>query len=199
VLHTACVEQRLGMNGLLKWLGQQMQGTSFADREEHELRLESDERAVRIITVHKSKGLEFDVVFCPFVWGNAKARETLHDPAANWRLTLDLVDRDATKSRAGTEALAEHLRQFYVAVTRAKRRCTIVWRAKEKPDKSASARLLGGGTQPEITASSDIAFAPLPEPNETSFAPAFEGHRASRRVCFAARSTAAGESRVSAD
>jgi exodeoxyribonuclease V beta subunit len=67
LLHRACLEHRLGMNGLLKWLGQQMNGTEFADREEHELRLESDEKAVRIITVHKSKGLEFEVVFCPYV------------------------------------------------------------------------------------------------------------------------------------
>ncbi len=169
VMHTACCEQRLGMNGLLKWLGQQMQGTSFADREEHELRLESDERAVRIITVHKSKGLEFDVVFCPHVSWYGPGRATFHDPEANWRLTLDLTDRDAHKADREREALAENLRQFYVALTRAKRRCTIVWRAKDKPDKSASARLLGAGTQPEIAANEDIVLAPLPEPNETQF------------------------------
>ena len=110
LLHTACVEQRLGMNGLLKWLGQQMQGTSFADREEHELRLESDEKAVRIITVHKSKGLEFDVVFAPFVaWYSRELRPAFHDPDANWRLTLDLTDRDAHKSDREREALAENV------------------------------------------------------------------------------------------
>ncbi|MDQ3626357.1 MAG: UvrD-helicase domain-containing protein, partial [Verrucomicrobiota bacterium] len=174
LLHIACVEQRLGMNGLLKWLGQQMQGTSFADREEHELRLESDEKAVRIITVHKSKGLEFDVVFCPFVWWNGPTRAAFHDPAANWRLTVDLSDREAHKAEREREALAENLRQFYVALTRAKHRCTVVWRAEEKADKSACARLLGSGTRPEIASSADIMVGPLPEANEapyTSVAP----------------------------
>ena len=65
------------MTGILKWLGQQMQAGNSAPREECELRLESDEKAVRIITVHKSKGLEFDVVFCPYVWSEAKTRAGL--------------------------------------------------------------------------------------------------------------------------
>ena len=62
------------MTGILKWLGQGVQAGNIVPREECELRLESDEKAVRIITVHKSKGLEFDVVFCPYVWSGAKAR-----------------------------------------------------------------------------------------------------------------------------
>jgi exodeoxyribonuclease V beta subunit len=169
LLHTACVEQRLGMNGLLKWLGQQLQGTAFADREENELRLESDDKAVRIITVHKSKGLEFDVVFCPFAWWNAQPRPMFHDPDEDWRLTLDLADRDAHKELREREALAENLRQFYVAVTRARHRCTVVWRARDKPEKSACARLLGGGKQPEIAAGADIIVSPLPEPSESSY------------------------------
>ena len=169
LLHTACVEQRLGMNGLLKWLAQQMQGTSFADREEHELRLESDEKAVRIITVHKSKGLEFDVVFCPFVWWNGPTRAAFHDPEDNWRLTLDLADRDAHKAEREREALAENLRQFYVALTRAKHRCTMVWRAGEKADKSACARLIGSGARPEILGDGDIVVMPLPEPTDATY------------------------------
>ncbi len=175
LLHTACAEQRLGMNGLLKWLGQQMQGTSFADREEHELRLESDEKAIRIITVHKSKGLEFDVVFCPFVtWYSREPRAAFHDRENGARLTLDLTDRDAHKAERESEALAENLRQFYVALTRAKRRCTMVWRARDKPDKSACARLIGSGTAPQITSGSDIIVAPVPEPNADAYTAAAE-------------------------
>ncbi len=158
LLHAACVEQQLGMNGLLKWLGQQMQGESFADREEHELRLESDEKAVRIITVHKSKGLEFDVVFCPYVWRTLRdPRAAFHDPAAEDRLTLDLSDRDAHKERREKEALAEQLRTFYVALTRARHRCAMTWQQSEN-DKSAPAYLLGEKRElpPEI------AVAPVP-------------------------------------
>ena len=160
LLHAACVEHQLGMNGVLKWLGQEMQTGNTAPREECELRLESDEKAVRIITVHKSKGLEFDVVFCPYVWSDAKARAAFHDPDENYRLTLDLANNDDHKPLQEKEALAEALRLFYVAVTRAKHRCTMVWRAKTKPDRCAPA-YLGSGGQPAIV-SDDIAIADLP-------------------------------------
>ncbi|CAN5524773.1 hypothetical protein BH18VER2_BH18VER2_08800 [soil metagenome] len=165
ILHTACVEHRLGINGLLKWLGQQMEGEDFADREEHELRLESDEKAVRIITVHKSKGLEFDVVFCPFVWWfRREPRPAFHDHAADDRLTLDLSDAKAQLARREEESLAELLRQFYVALTRARHRCAMVWRAAAKEDKSAPAYLLqsSAALPPEIASHKDIAIAPLP-------------------------------------
>ncbi len=39
--------------------------------EEHQLRLETDEKAVKLVTIHKSKGLEYSVVFCPFSWKGA--------------------------------------------------------------------------------------------------------------------------------
>ncbi|MEO7724838.1 MAG: exodeoxyribonuclease V subunit beta [Chthoniobacterales bacterium] len=173
LLHAACIEHQLGMNGLLKWLAQQIDGKSFAEREEHELRLESDEKAVRIITVHKSKGLEFDVVFCPYVSWTGKLRATFHDPAADDRLTLDLADRDAHKERREEEALAEYLRHFYVALTRAKHRCTMIRQPKEKDDKSAPAYLLGHGSElpPEVAASAVIAAAPVPPPTERKWQP----------------------------
>ena len=178
ILHTACVEHRLGMNGLLKWLGQQMEGEEFADREEHELRLESDEKAVRIITVHKSKGLEFDVVFCPYVWWFRRdPRPAFHDPAADHRLTLDLSDAKAHLARREEESRAELLRQFYVALTRARHRCAMVWRAAAKEDKSAPSYLLesSAALPEEIASNENIAIAPLPEATATHWQPANGG------------------------
>ncbi|HEY5037395.1 MAG TPA: 3'-5' exonuclease, partial [Chthoniobacterales bacterium] len=174
ILHRACGEHRLGMSGLLKWLGQQMSGKSFADREEHELRLESDEKAVRIITVHKSKGLQFDIVFCPFVWHVGPTRKTFHDPSAENRLTLDLRDPKAQEVRREEEARAEQLRQFYVALTRAKHRCSMLWRPPgREEDKSAPAYLLGNpaGLPPHIESSEAIAVGPLPDATEASWEP----------------------------
>jgi exodeoxyribonuclease V beta subunit len=170
LLHTACVEHRFGMTGVLKWLAQEMQAGNMAPREECELRLESDEKAVRIITVHKSKGLEFDVVFCPFVGSNAIVRPTFHDPEENYRLTLDLLGSEEHKPLREQEALAEALRLFYVAVTRARHRCTMVWPAKAKPEKCAPALLLGIGQRPAIQ-SRDIAIAATPSPNEHDYRP----------------------------
>jgi exodeoxyribonuclease V beta subunit len=158
------------MTGILKWLAQEMQAGNMAPREECELRLESDEEAVRIITVHKSKGLEFDVVFCPYVGSNAITRPTFHDPEENYRLTLDLLGSEEYKPIREKEALAEALRLFYVAVTRARHRCTMVWQAKAKREKSAPAFLLGNGLQPAIE-SADIAIAETPKPNDNDFCP----------------------------
>src|SRR5438477_13206997 len=66
LLHPACVENRLGIDGLIKWLARQISPGGEV-RDEHELRLENDEDAVRVVTIHKSKGLEYDITFCPFV------------------------------------------------------------------------------------------------------------------------------------
>ncbi|MGH8091928.1 MAG: exodeoxyribonuclease V subunit beta [Chthoniobacterales bacterium] len=170
LLHGACLEHRLGMTGILKWLAQEMQAGNMAPREECELRLESDEEAVRIITVHKSKGLEFDVVFCPYVGSNAITRPTFHDPEENYRLTLDLVGSEEYKTIREKEALAEALRLFYVAVTRARHRCTMVWPEKANREKSAAAFLLGNGLRPAIE-SADIAIAETPAPNDNDFCP----------------------------
>ncbi|MCK7582268.1 MAG: hypothetical protein MZV65_46140 [Chromatiales bacterium] len=74
-----------GLAGLLKWLGERRRAPTNKD-EEQQLRLESDENLVRIVTVHKSKGLEYRVVFCPFLWDGrlrvGEKTETLlyHDP-----------------------------------------------------------------------------------------------------------------------
>jgi exodeoxyribonuclease V beta subunit len=124
LLHQAAGESNLGMTGLLKWLAEQ-RDPSTPRLEEHQLRLESDEAAVKIVTIHKSKGLEYRVVFCPFAWSGSSARGKevfFHDPAADRRLTLDLGGDDSALSRryAEAETLSENLRLLYVALTRAK-------------------------------------------------------------------------------
>ncbi len=142
-LHAAEATERPGMSGLVKWLSQQRQvGTDRAD--EHLLRLESDARAVRLVTIHKSKGLEYPVVFCPFIW--AESRSDPKDPAiafhdeADRKLTLDLGSdkADAHRTLADKENLAENLRLLYVALTRARNRCVTVWGKFNRADTAAA-------------------------------------------------------------
>jgi exodeoxyribonuclease V beta subunit len=147
------------MSGLSKWFAEQCD-PSTPRLEEHQLRLESDEAAVKIVTVHKSKGLEYRVVFCPFAWSGAGVRGEevfFHDPAADRRLTLDLGGGDSALSRrfAEAEALSESLRLLYVALTRAKERCYLVWGRINTSETSALAYLLhfreaGDGDDPDI-------------------------------------------------
>jgi exodeoxyribonuclease V beta subunit len=145
LLHRAAGENNLGMTGLLKWLAER-RDPSTPRLEEHQLRLESDEAAVKIVTIHKSKGLEYRVVFCPFAWSGSSTRGKevfFHDPAADRRLTLDLGGDDSALSRryAEAETLSENLRLLYVALTRAKERCYLVWGRINTSETSALAYL----------------------------------------------------------
>lgn len=123
-----------GLTGLLKWLGGRRRAPSNKD-EEQQLRLESDENLVRIVTVHKSKGLEYPVVFCPFLWDGrlrvGEKTETLlyHDPDKPDRtiLAVGVAEDDPAREHARREEMAENLRLCYVALTRAKLRCYLVW------------------------------------------------------------------------
>jgi len=148
ILHTASMEKNLAMTGLLKWFFIQ-KDPDTPRQEVHQLRLESDADAVKIITIHKSKGLEFPIVFCPFGWGKSQvSREdfTFHDMDADRRITLDLGSGEIEDHRvmAQNELLAENLRLLYVAVTRAIERCYLVWPKIRYTETSALAYLFHG-------------------------------------------------------
>ncbi len=148
ILHTASMEKKLGMTGLLKWFFVQ-KDPDTPRQEVHQLRLESDEDAVKVITIHKSKGLEFPIVFCPFGWGQSQVPGddfTFHDMDADRRITLDLGSKEMEDHRvmAQNELLAENLRLLYVAVTRAIERCYLVWPRIRYTKTSAPAYLFHG-------------------------------------------------------
>lgn len=111
-----------GMQGLLTWFVQQvMQSKDGA--EQKQLRLESDANLVQIITIHKSKGLEYPVVFLPFNWdGKESSDELFYDEQAK-QLVCDLAD-DFKEQRI-KEGLAEEVRLLYVGLTRAASKCYV--------------------------------------------------------------------------
>ncbi|HEX4511299.1 MAG TPA: 3'-5' exonuclease, partial [Burkholderiaceae bacterium] len=133
---------------LLRWLqSARTNGIGPTPDETAQLRLESDRHLVQIVTVHKSKGLEYPLVFCPLLWLPARVRpstiegleyhaaerEEVTDGAPEYRgvidfreALLDQTERDALKERSNREALAEEVRLLYVALTRAAHRCVLV-------------------------------------------------------------------------
>lgn len=132
LLHEQAQQGNLGMEELLTWLEQRCQAPS-QNREEEQLRLESEANLVQLVTIHKSKGLEYPVVFCPFLWDltiSAARKEAVafHDPDNDNNLTLDLgSDRHQQGLlRHQEEELAENLRLLYVAVTRAIHRLYLI-------------------------------------------------------------------------
>ena len=130
ILHQEENQNQLTMGSLIQWLSEQI-NPDHPRLEEHQLRLETDEYAVKIVTVHKSKGLEYPVVFCPFLWDKSKIKNTnepfvFHDGG---ELTLDVGSEHKNENRAlaEEELLSENLRLLYVALTRAKNCCYTVW------------------------------------------------------------------------
>ncbi|MCX5869469.1 MAG: exodeoxyribonuclease V subunit beta [Deltaproteobacteria bacterium] len=131
LIQAAETEEAMGPGKTLQWL--QAMRTDTRSMEDTELRLESDEEAVRIVTMHSAKGLEYPVVFCPFLWqrGNFLKQQkefvTCHDENRELVLDLGSPDFDRRKEQALAEELAEELRLAYVTLTRAKYRCYTLW------------------------------------------------------------------------
>lgn len=98
------------------------------------LRLESDARRVKIITIHKSKGLEFPLVLLPFIsgWketdGHTKQvpfhkvvshQETGHQKTERYTEVAGQKQFPEAWQAANDERIKEDLRLLYVAMTRA--------------------------------------------------------------------------------
>ncbi|WDH36138.1 exodeoxyribonuclease V subunit beta [Pseudomonas chlororaphis] len=94
--------------------------------EEQILRLESDEQLVKVVTIHKSKGLEYPLVFLPFIC-SAKpvdgSRLPLHYHDESGKAQVTLRPTPELIAQADDERLAEDLRLLYVALTRAQHAC----------------------------------------------------------------------------
>jgi exodeoxyribonuclease V beta subunit len=152
LLHAAASEQHLGPLGLQRWFAEQrrIHNTMI---EAFKLRLERDDRAVQLITIHRSKGLEYPIVYCPYswdgenIWGAEKEDLLYHTDDAEHRLELDVrpggsPDKAPALALATREQLAESVRLLYVAITRARHRCVVVWPPTYRAFTSALGRLL---------------------------------------------------------
>lgn len=150
LLHTQSQLEHLGPSGLLQYLAEQCERQEPPGDSE-QVRLESDEDAVVLTTIHKSKGLEYPIVLCPFMAGAAswfQSKQWVMFHAEETRAqTVDLgtSDFEAHAKLKQQEDLSEALRLVYVAFTRAKHRCIVYWGAfGNEFHKSGLAELLYG-------------------------------------------------------
>ena len=130
VLHLAELLQKNSVDydgdfALLRWFSQQIKQADD-DSGEQKQRLESEKDLVQVSTLHKSKGLEYDIVFMPFTGLYQKARECLyHDPERQHKIMYDLNNNKNHLALTEKEQLAEELRLLYVGLTRSVYRCYI--------------------------------------------------------------------------
>ena len=153
LLQQAETAERLSATGLVEWLADRRREQGRAE-DAAQLRLESDERLVKIVTVHRSKGLEFPVTFCPFAWYRRQswpgATASYHDRnAEGFPEVLDLAPTDAAHELQQAEDQSEELRLLYVALTRAKYRCVATWAQVRDAEHAPLAWLLYGGDRPD--------------------------------------------------
>ena len=193
ILHQQETDSKLGINGIIYWLSKQRNTETRNDKDEYEIRLETDDDAVKIMTVFRAKGLEFPIVFCPFLWDrnaipyqekstvfkyhetpeNSEERRvpeggsfisqktglTLNaelptpqsppgrgtkvggnSPSPEYKCILDISGSETSKNISYDETLEELTRLMYVALTRSKYQCYILWgRTGETSKKNTSA------------------------------------------------------------
>ncbi len=160
LLHAAAVRDHLGPQGLLLWLRDRRE-RGDSEKDAVALRLESEADAVQVVTLHKSKGLQYPVVFLPYLWDGALLHQQApdlryHDTAGGQiagPVQLDLhldsghPDRVRHKRQAELEVTQENLRLLYVAFTRARHHAVAYWGPAYKDLASSPlALVLHGGT-----------------------------------------------------
>lgn len=159
LLHAEAAAGQLGASSLRAWLAARMRAVDEeqAEAEERSRRLDSDAAAVQVLTVHRAKGLEFPVVYCPFLWDGGQAEGggrpvVFHDPGDGHVRTLDCgcAEKggdakqvyDGHVEIADAESRGEDLRLMYVAITRARHRVVLWWARAYRSGCSPLGRLL---------------------------------------------------------
>lgn len=145
-------ESGVDPHAVLRWLKDRIRQPE-TENESHLVRLEKDENAVTIMTMHKSKGLQFPVVFCPFLWLGIKTGDIpqYHDPSNPERMVLDASETpdESGCQQMRREALADQVRLFYVALTRAQCKTYLFWGDYPDSGQEAWSALFGADTNPE--------------------------------------------------
>lgn len=114
-------------HALVSWFTMQISDHK-SESKNHRLRLHNDSHLVHIMSVHKSKGLEFPLVFLPFT-SNFKQHKKKFSLFTDIKNNRSFLDFEAIPKNINTstkeEQLAEELRLLYVALTRAIYHCSI--------------------------------------------------------------------------
>ena len=134
LLHLEAGHGDTGVSALVEWLRGRVREARTDVAEERSRRLESDANAVQVITVHRAKGLEFPIVYAPFLWDRyvAKTPNLLRFHDADGARVLDVGGSEGPgyaerRKLHDEEDAGESLRLAYVALTRARAQAVVHW------------------------------------------------------------------------
>lgn len=132
-------EELGGPEELLTWLQHQREGAAVDETaaDERQLRIESQQPRLRLLTLHASKGLEFPIVLLPLLWANGGGRDLppwRHSAAHRARPQLSYADE--AKLQQQTDLQDERFRLLYVALTRAVHACHVYAMDPQRPKRA---------------------------------------------------------------
>ena len=155
-LHEAATADHGGVAFLVEWLQHRRVEAKVDVEEERSRRLDSDATAVHILTVHRSKGLEYPVVYVPYLWSRYVSGDPetvrLHDDAGARLLDVGGSGGPGYAARKAVyveEDAGESLRAAYVSLTRARSQVVTYWAPTSNTPASPLHRLLFGARSPE--------------------------------------------------
>lgn len=133
LLDHVVARQLLGPTAVTRWLADRIREPATGAVGDRSRRLDRDDAAVQVATVHASKGLQFPLVYLPFAWDSAKNPDpvTLIYHEDGQRM-LDVGGPQASgylqrRTQAEREEAGEELRLLYVALTRARSHVVAWW------------------------------------------------------------------------
>ncbi len=156
LLHEASGSRFTEVHDLLRIL--EMEGSGDEDQEAGEQRLESEHNLVRLTTQHKSKGLQFGVVFAPYLWEGLTIKERVPEviPDSNGQgLQLELRNLKAHNQTLMLKTLQEETRLAYVTLTRACHRLILHVPVHKRPIEQALGSFFDS-TENGLAGSSDL-------------------------------------------
>jgi len=170
LLHEAGIAEGLGAAALTGWLRARIAEAGEDADENRYRRLETDATAVQVLTIHRAKGLEFPVVFCPYSWDEYHPDVAIPVFHEDGERTIDLGGAESRgfwdrQQLDLAEECGGDLRLLYVAFTRACHQLVVWWAGTSGSKVSPLGRLLFGRNDQGIVADK---LAHIPSDGEVS-------------------------------
>jgi exodeoxyribonuclease V beta subunit len=139
LVHRARERKDFDMLELIQWMKKGMDG-EIREGDEYLQRLESDEQAVKIVTMHKAKGLEYNIVICPYLDMNDDSSfyvtGSFRDLDGEYYVMDKKLMNEEELNLYLEQSEQENRRLLYVAITRARYQCYIMSSSFDKADDS---------------------------------------------------------------